>query len=256
MADNNNYRINVLDKGYVQLKRVSADIDLEGSAGLTPVSDLDAVSDARVSTARDAITFGPHEKRTLGFLLKEEHTSPFRGTVVTIEVKAPLFVARQMWKYCIGHEHDETFTRDPFLSWSELSRRYVDEEPEFYIPDEWRTAPERRSQGSGPSFDRTTSDLWSHELAVHAEMGMHMYKEALRKDVCAEQARLFLPAYAMYTTWRWTSSLQGVCHFLKQRLAHDAQTEIRQYANAVKELTVPIFPITIERMSATKDQAQ
>ena len=254
MADNNNYKINVLDKGYVQLKRVSADIDLDGSAELTPVSDLDAVSDARVSTARDAITFGPHERRTLGFLLSEEHTSPFRGTVVTIEVKAPLFVARQWWKYCIGHEHDETFTRDPFLGWNELSRRYVDEEPEFYIPDEWRCAPERRSQGSGGRHEH--SKVFGCMMAVTARDGISAYKSALEEGLCAEQARLFLPAYAMYTTWRWTSSLQGVCHFLKQRLAHDAQSEIRQYANAIKELTVPIFPITIERMSATKEQRQ
>ena len=64
--------------------------------------------------------------------------------------------------------------------------------------------------------------------------------------VCAEQARLFLPAYSMYVRWRWTTSLSGVLHFLDERLEHDAQKEIQEYAKAVRDLTQPIFPATFK----------
>jgi thymidylate synthase (FAD) len=245
--------IPVLDKGYVRLVGITNDVEYTESGGivLTPTTEVRAVADARVSTAKTAKVFGPSEQRTLDFLLREDHTSPFRGQVVTIEVKAPLFVARQWWKYVVGHEHDESATRDPFLSWNEESRRYVESEPEFYIPQVWRTAPERRSQGSGGKHE--DSDDYKCRMIEHVYDGVDQYKWALNEGVCAEQARLFLPAYALYTSWRWTSSLQGVCHFLRQRLAHDAQSEIREYAEAIKQITVPVWPRTIEVMGIPKD---
>jgi thymidylate synthase (FAD) len=245
--------IPVLDKGYVRLVGITHDVEYteSGEIVLTPTTEVRAVADARVSTAKTARTFGPSEQRTLDFLLREDHTSPFRGQVVTIEVKAPLFVARQWWKYCIGHEHDESASRDPFLGWNEESRRYVESEPEFYIPQVWRTAPERRSQGSGGKHE--DSDDYREELGVSVEANVERYHWALKTGVCAEQARLFLPAYALYTSWRWTSSLQGICHFLSQRLAHDAQSEIREYAEAIKQITVPVWPRTIEAMGTPKD---
>lgn len=249
--------IPVLDKGYVKLVGITHDVEYakSGEVILTPTSEVRAVADARVSTAKTAKTFGPSERRTLDFLLREEHTSPFRGQVVTIEVKAPLFVARQWWKYCVGHDHDEGGARDPFLGWNEESRRYVESEPEFYIPKVWRTAPERRSQGSGGALPKGHSDLWAHEMQVSVEANVERYHLALKEGVCAEQARLFLPAYALYTSWRWTSSLQGVCHFLRQRLAHGAQSEIRQYAEAVKQITIPVWPRTIGAMGTPKEDS-
>jgi thymidylate synthase (FAD) len=244
--------IPVLDRGYVHLIGITHDVDHteSGDVLLTPTTEVRAVADARVSTAKTAKVFGPSEQRTLEFLLREEHTSPFRGQVVTIEVKAPLFVARQWWKYCIGHEHDESVTRDPFLGWNEMSRRYVESEPEFYIPQVWRMAPERRSQGSGGAHSESKD--FEEGMRISVGVNLECYRLALQQGVCAEQARLFLPAYAMYTSWRWTSSLQGVCHFLKQRLAHDAQSEIRDYAEAVKRITIPVWPRTIEAMGTPK----
>jgi thymidylate synthase (FAD) len=244
--------IPVLDKGYVLLTRFPCDVHYseEGIASLTPCSELGVVADARVSTARAAEEFGAAEARTLGFLLREGHTSPFRGQVIQLEVKAPLFVARQWHRYVVGHEHDESMTPDPFLAWNETSRRYVETEPEFYIPDVWRTAPERRSQGSGGEHQFSSDFVDEFEVSIQANV--ERYQWALKCGVCAEQARLFLPAYAMYTTWRWTCSLQGLCHFLSQRLAHDAQSEIRQYAEAVKRITLPHWAQTIEMMGAPK----
>lgn len=218
-------KIDVLDKGYVRL------VDVMGS-------DLSVVNAARVSFARESSELDERDERLIKFLAREGHTSPFRHAMATFEIKAPLMVARQWWKYVVGSDH----TMD---GWNEVSRRYVDERPEFYIPDVWRAAPDNRKQGSGGPVDQATS-LEAKKVLEHVcEDAIANYKMALIHGICAEQARLFLPAYAMYTTWRWTASLQSICHFLNQRLASDAQWEIREYAKAVEHLIRPKFPVSV-----------
>ena len=86
-------------------------------------------------------------------------------------------------------------------------------------------------------------------LERHISYGESMYEQALGRGVCAEQARLFLPAYGMYVRYYWTASLQSVAHFLQQRLAHDSQVEIQEYAKAVKELAEPHFPVSIAELT-------
>lgn len=156
-------------------------------------------------------------------------------------------------KYLVGHEHDESQYRDPFLQWNEESRRYVEQEPEFYIPEKWRKAPERRSQGSGTEHEDSRHFATAMEVSV--AQGVRRYEESLDAGVCAEQARLFLPAYAMYTSWRWTGSLQGICHFLSQRRSHDAQSEIRDYATVVRDIVQQVWPETVAVLGAPKAPA-
>lgn len=218
-------KINVLDKGYVRL------VDVMGS-------DLSVVNAARVSFARESSKFDERDERLIKFLAREGHTSPFRHAMATFEIKAPLMVARQWWKYVVGSDH----TMD---AWNEVSRRYVDQEPEFYIPSEWRSAPENKKQGSGEPIDEERSKAFSALLRIICTDLSNFYQAMIESGVCAEQARLFLPAYAMYTTWRWTASLQSICHFLHQRLAPDAQWEIREYAKAVEHLIRPKFPVSV-----------
>lgn len=221
--------IDVLDKGYVRL------VDYMGS-------DLSVVNAARVSFARESGEMAERDERLIKFLAKNDHTSPFRHAFVTLEVKAPLMVARQWWKYVVGSDH----TMD---GWNEVSRRYVDEEPEFYIPSEWRSATGNKKQGSGgPVGDEELLRLARVEMGMAIEIGKARYKWAIEEGICPEQARLFLPAYAMYTTWRWSASLQSVCHFLNQRLAPDAQWEIRQYAEAVYQIVRPLFPVSVDAL--------
>lgn len=74
----------------------------------------------------------------------------------------------------------------------------------------------------------------------------------MAEGIAPEQARLFLPAYSMYVRWRWTTSLQGAMTFLEQRLPHDAQSEIREYADAVLELSKTSFPVTFDSWGITK----
>jgi len=220
-------KITVLDKGYVRL------VDFMGS-------DLSVVNAARASFAKESKEFGEKDERLLNFLMREGHTSPLRHCFVTFEIKAPLFVARQWWRYIVASAHTESTP-----GWSEASRRYITMEPEFYVPDIWLKAPENKKQGSGGVInDEALNAELGQRLQRIIDAGLEAYEFALEAGVAPEQARLFLPAYGMYTIWRWSCSLQSVLHFLSQRLADDAQWEIRQYAKAVDRFVAQLFPAT------------
>ena len=160
-------------------------------------------------------------------------------------------VARQWWKYIIGSGHAEAdHVQDPFTAWNESSRRYITEEPIFYVvqADEWRSAPENSKQGSGDCLPVHIGEELTHDLVNTYLTGVNKYEYAMSQGVCAEQARLFLPAYGLYVRWWWTASIQGVAHLIKQRAAKDAQKEFQLYAQAVKELSEINFPNAISKM--------
>ncbi len=224
--------IDVLDKGYVRL------VDSMGS-------DLSVVNSARVSYNKAKDKMDLKDERLINFLAREGHTSPFRHATLQFEVYAPLMVARQWWKYIIGSSH-----QDPITAWNESSRRYITEDSEFYIPsaDEWRRKPENSKQGSGDVFDPIIGAEFEKLLTRHVAQGNALYETAMEAGIAPEQARLFLPAYSLYVRWYWTASLQGVAHFLNQRLEHDAQKEIQDYAKAVNELSAEVFPIALSKL--------
>lgn len=218
--------IKVLDKGYVGL------VDSMGT-------DLSVANAARVSYDKLSDELTERDKKLINFLWREEHTSPFRHATLSFEIYAPLMVARQHWKYAVA----STFVDDQ-NGWNESSRRYITEEPTFYIPNafEWRSAPANSKQGSGEPINAAEGIELSADLFHHIETSQRLYEAAMAAGVAAEQARLFLPAYSMYVRYRWTVSLHGVMHFLHQRLEHDSQYEIQQYAQAVLELAKARFP--------------
>lgn len=178
--------------------------------------------------------------------------SPFRHAAVCYEVYAPLFVARQWWKYAVASTHI-----DDQNGWNESSRRYITEEPVFHIPGvgEWRMKPENSKQGSGDFFGQGMGAYFSKRLGEVIDISLREYESALQMGVAPEQARLFLAAYGMYVRWRWTTSVQGLLHFLSQRLNHDAQKEIQQYAQAVHDLTQPLFPVTFQAFLGSGNDA-
>lgn len=219
--------IPVLDKGYV---------------GLTDVmgTDKTIANAARVSYNKETAPDGPvapGDERLLRFLLANGHTSPFRHAVMQFEVYAPLLVARQWWKYSVASAH-----WDDQHAWNESSRRYVTEQTVFHIPAEWRNAPENSKQGSGGVAPQRAQTFYTRALRDHIQHSERLYEQALKDGLAPEQARLFLPAYGMYVRWRWTISLSGLFHFLDERLEHDAQWEIQQYAQAVDTLVAVAFP--------------
>jgi thymidylate synthase (FAD) len=129
--------VSVLDEGYLRLVDVLGD-------------DLAVVNAARVSYDKEKDVFEEKDAKLLKFLLREKHTSPFRHAALTFEVYAPLFVARQWWKYAVASSHI-----DDQNGWNESSRRYITEDEKFYIPlpHEWRSKPESSKQGSGEPVD-------------------------------------------------------------------------------------------------------
>ena len=233
-------KIECLDKGYVILHDVIG-------------SDLTVVNAARCSYNKKSEELAEKDKRLIKFLAKHGHASPFRHAMLQFEVYAPLMVARQWFKYIVGSSHLEP-TGDNMTAWNESSRRYITEEPTFYIPqaDEWRSVPENSKQGSGEPVIENLGAYFTEELLNYIEQGEELYRQALASEVCAEQARLFLPAYGMYVRWYWTASLQSVTHFLNQSLSHDAQKEIQEYAKAVYDLINPHFPVSIGELVTAK----
>lgn len=224
-------KIDVLDKGYVRL------VDHMGG-------DLSVVNSARVSYAKESKELSPNDVKLIQFLAREDHMSPFRHAMIQFEVYAPLMVARQHWKYVVGSDH----TMD---AWNEASRRYITIDVENYVPNpmDWRSKPENSKQGSGDPVAEATGLEATQRLLRQIEQGLKDYEWALDNNIAPEQARLLIPsAYGMYTAYYWTASLQSVCHFLNQRLAHDSQYEIQQYAKAVYELIRPLFPVSVEEL--------
>jgi thymidylate synthase (FAD) len=217
-------KIEVLDKGYVRL------VDTLGN-------DLSIVNAARVSYDKESEVFTDKDVKLINFLIREEHTSPLRHAALTFEVYAPLMVARQWWKYAVASTHI-----DDQNGWNESSRRYITEDEQFYIPEAgaWRSKPENSKQGSGAPI--LNGGQFTMDLNNYVAQGQELYQRALDYNIAPELARLFLPAYGMYVRYRWTTSLQGVMTFLDQRLEHDAQVEIQEYAKAVNTLTNQAFP--------------
>jgi thymidylate synthase (FAD) len=222
-----NNKIQVLDKGYVRY------LDKMGN-------DESVVNAARVSYDRESESFDENDQKLLNYLFSHGHTSPLRHTALSLEIYAPLMVARQWWKYAVGSSHVEDQN-----GWNESSRRYITEEEEFYKPEFWRSKPSSSKQGSGEALWGPDFEELSNALDWIITLCESWYEEALDLGVAPEQARLFLPAYSMYVRWRWTASLEAVLHFLDQRLKNDAQYEIREYAAAVYKLAEKEFPAVL-----------
>ena len=217
---------NVLDKGYVAV------VDCMGS-------DTTVVNAARVSFDKSVEHLGRQDYSLINYLVKHKHDSVLRHCVMSFEVYAPLMVARQWYKHAIGSVY-----ADEQNGWNESSRRYVTEEPEFYIPGSWRAAAVDKKQGSGADMPGDISARYSGVLEMFAQTGMEMYDSAMKDGICTEQARMFLPAYAMYVRWRWTASLNALLHFLSLRLDNNAQWEVQQYAHAIAAEVKNHFPNT------------
>lgn len=221
-------KIDVLDKGYVRLRDSMGD-------------DLKPADVARVSFDKQAKDFSSEQnERLINYLMRNNEFSCFRHNAISMELYMPLMVARQIYKYSIA----SAFREDQY-GWNESSRRYITEEPEFYIPEhgQWRTAPENKKQGSGEPLPDSTGKEFTKLLMKHIDKSVELYDAAIEQGIAVEQARVFLPAYGMYVRCYWTASLNSLFHFLDERLANNAQSEIRDYAEAVAHILEDKFPV-------------
>jgi len=212
---------------------MSIEVTYKGHMG----NDLTVVNAARVSFGKeseweyeesDAYSFKQHmkakDKKLIQYLAKHKHISPFGHCFASFHVKAPVFVARQLVKH-------------KFLRWNEVSRRYVDSEPEFYHPTKWRGRSADKKQGSEGEvdIDILESEFWWKPYS--------MYRVLLDKGVCPEQARMVLPQ-SMMTEWYWSGSLDAFADMCKLRCAPDTQAETAEVAWEIDSIMIALFPVS------------
>ena len=200
-------------------------------------SDLSVVNAARVSFGKKSEwnpdwrddhyeSLLPADSRLIKYLAKHRHMSPFGHAFASFHIKAPIFVARQLVKH-------------KFLRWNEVSRRYVDDEPEFYEPEVWRGRSEDKKQGS----DGEVKLNIFLQNCVNSYPSLLLYNELLEEGVCPEQARMVLPQSTM-TEWYWSGSLDAFADMCRLRCKEDTQAETQEVAWAISLKMEDLFPVS------------
>ena len=204
-------------------------------------TDLTVVNAARVSFNKESeweqITpAGPvpglmlsQDEKLIYYLARNKHWTPFGHCVLQFRIKAPIFVARQLGKHQVG------------LVWNEVSRRYVDYQPEFFKPKEWRGKPEKKKQGSS---EKTIE----YDCLPAYSYAQQCYTNMLDKGIAPELARMVLPQ-SIFTEWYWTGSLLAFSRICSLRLKDDAQFETRQVAIQIDKECFSTFPISWDALS-------
>ncbi|MPS58895.1 MAG: FAD-dependent thymidylate synthase [Pseudomonas sp.] len=194
-------------------------------------SDARVVDAARVSFSKQADNYTEAQNdRLIGYLAKHNHFTPFTHPQITLRETVPIFVARQRLKHYIG------------FTYNEVSRRYVDDTPEFFMPEVWRSRPEgSMKQGSGDAHPR--SDTWVNSYNSFIELALRQYEAMIKDGVAPEQARMALPQ-SMLTSYYVTGSLAAFGRAFKQRIDVHAQVEIQELAKQWGEIIQPLFPVS------------
>lgn len=206
-------------------------------------SDLSVVNAARVSFAKESDWEYCHEdgvhpfdqfkelsekdQKLINYLAKHGHWTPFAHSFLSFRIKAPIFVARQLVKHQVG------------LAWNEVSRRYVDDEPEFWFPEVWRGKPVNAKQGSDGIMPLPDIECAYWPELVIGE-SLKCYLEMVDKGYAPEQARMVLPQNTM-TEWIWSGSLAAFARVCKLRLDPHAQQETQEIAKQINGLVPDVF---------------
>ena len=206
-------------------------------------SDLSVVNAARVSFSKQKPEVDEKDGHLINYLAREKHWSPFSHPKISVRVSAPIFVARQWEKHRVG-----AVRAYDIYDHSEVSRRYVDSDPEFYFPDAWRRRPDGSiKQGSGAAFDGAKSDELSAYYSDAMRAAEYCYQVLLYEGVAPEQARMVLPQ-SMYTEWVETGSLAYFARVRELRVDAHAQAEIQELAAMLDPIIGPLFPLSWEAL--------
>ena len=201
--------------------------------------DITTVNAARVSFAKQSklvctdliqgtYDLDKRDKKLISYLAKHKHLSPFNHASVTFVCKAPIFVARQLVK----HE---------YMPWNEVSRRYVDDDIEFYVPDVWRGRSADKKQGSEGTCQ---PPMW---LDSTMNQVLDLYEQMIHDGVAPEQARMVLPQNTM-TEWYWTGTLGAIAKMCNLRCKPDTQYETRLIADQISKKMGQLFPVSWEAL--------
>lgn len=225
-------------------------------------SDLSVANAARVSFGKESVceetrlfdlgdwccdipVVNDKDTKLIKYLAKHKHFSPFGHCFATFHIKAPIFVARQLVK----HE---------YLRMNEISRRYVDREPEFYVPDVWRGRAKDKKQGSDGVVDLEDIVMFENggiigpwylgeEMREHWSRSLEQYNLLLAAGVAPEMARMVLPQ-SMYTEWYWSGSMDAFANMCNLRLKEDTQYETRLVAQQIDEQMGKLYPVSWEAL--------
>lgn len=228
------------------MKIAEQSVELIDSMG----SDLSIVNAARVSFHKEsewieipgyhgyedaAKELAEKDQKLINYLAKHGHWTPFGHAFLSFRIKAPIFVARQLVKHQVG------------LVWNEVSRRYVDDEPEFWFPKVWRGKPENAKQGSS---DVVVTHYYDTDCSMELELKnevpylmsavVQLYNDMIKAGVAPEQARIVLPQNMM-TEWIWSGSIAAFARVCRLRLDPHAQAETREVAEKIAALVPEKF---------------
>ena len=204
-------------------------------------SDLTVVNAARVSFNKHKEQFEESDEKLIKFLATHNHWTPFGHPQICLRMKAPVPIRTQCFKHKVGFVENE------------VSRRYVDEDPEFFYPKKWRKRPDNGVK-QGSSDDEITNIIfkdiggeWSCSVqSIYSEVMEECYRyyiALIENGLAPELARFILPQ-AMYTEWYWTGSLASYARFANLRLDSHAQAEVRELAEMVSDVVEPLFPVS------------
>jgi thymidylate synthase (FAD) len=193
-------------------------------------TDLTVVNAARVSFDKFKEELEYSDEKLIQYLAEHGHWSPFSHCFIQFKIDAPIFVARQLMKHTVG------------LGWNEVSRRYVDDNPKFYTPYEWRRRAADKKQGSMAEAV-SSQDIANRIKNESDRIALNCYDRLLKLKVCPEQARMVLPQNMM-TSWFWSGSLYAFSRVCNLRLKEDAQKETRNVAQRISDHCAVEFPIS------------
>jgi len=195
-------------------------------------NDLTVVNAARVSFAKEVHEFKEGDQKLINYLVKHNHISPFFHPQIRFRLKMPIFVAREWFRHTIG------FARN------EVSRRYVDDEPEIFIPSELRARDKNKKQGSKDSSIENNEEM-VQKIRDFSKQSLDLYNELLANQVAPEVARGILPQN-MYTEFIETASLYAYMRLCALRMDPQAQKEIREYATVISTLLEKHYPASMK----------
>lgn len=214
-------------------------------------TDKTVVNSARVSFNKQIEVLEDKDIKLIKYLSKHNHFTPFTHCMVTIRETVPIFVARQRFKHTVG------------FSYNEMSRRYVTDVPEIFVPDGWRLAAENVKQGSSDDLvpdevlNKTahfTGDSLLDNIRDCQETAVNLYESMIRLGFAAEQARMVLPQSVM-TSYYVTGSLSAWARAYGLRSYKTAQKEIRDVADRWDDIIRPLFPHSWDALT-TKTNAE
>lgn len=183
--------------------------------------DLAVVNAARVSFAKEKTVLDAQDIRLINYLAKHNHWTPFGHVQLKVRVSGPIFLARQLVKHQIG------------LVWNEESRRYIDDDPSFYIPQSLHNRPESVKQGSGSTLPLDDMESALGLIYGATEGCLETYHELLHMGVAPEEARMVLPLNTM-THWIWTGSLAAFHRIYRLRIDKHAQLAAQEFAQKLE----------------------